>query len=62
MGRTLGPLLARPILFMKDWDTDPQSDRWLWLEATAIGAMVIYLYVSLVHDGVRRLIGWIWAP
>lgn len=44
---------------MKDWDTDERPDRWVWLEFTAVAAMVIYIYVSLIYHVAVRLIAFV---
>lgn len=40
---------------MKDWDADDWPDRWLWLEAVTIGAIVVCTYLAFIHDLARRL-------
>jgi hypothetical protein len=60
MGGSLGALLARAELRMRDWDADEDGpDPWGLVEFLGIGAIVAYIYVALIHDMTGRLLTWL---
>lgn len=43
---------------MKEWKTDNEPDRLIWVEAAFVGTLVASVYVSLIYDTALRLIAW----
>lgn len=45
---------------MKDWEANEEEPGfWGWVEFIALGAMVAFAYVTLIHDLVMRALGWL---
>lgn len=45
---------------MRDWDADEDEPGfWGWVEFIALGAMVAYAYLALVHGLFMRVLAWL---
>ena len=51
LGRSLGQILAKACLPMKDWHKPEGLDRWLYAEAIMIGAITIIALGHLLYSG-----------
>lgn len=60
MGGTLGPLLARPSLPVKEWgqESDEKQDKLLFVEGLLVGCMVLGVYVLALLEVAQALSRW----
>lgn len=61
MGHPLGSLVARAAVPVKDWETEDDGTRWGAVEAFAVAAVIVCIYVAILHDLAMRLLEWLSA-
>ena len=61
MGRTLGALLARTSLSVKEWGPDPDEkpDKVLLTEAMAVGTILLAVYILVAMEAIAIACGFL---